>query len=500
MEINHNRLFRVIGPFASAIALITISMALVLVIILTDLGMQWVTFLAGILVAAILAEATRVSHAEWNLMRRTAQLKVVKEKLDDESRLRKKAELLVAESKLRLNLLDEVLPIMVAFVSVEGVCLYHNRAFMDLLRKAPTQIRNRSMREVMGTKMYQEIATAFRQSLDGHYVQYEQTHTRTDGAIYHLSVEHLPQFSGDGSISGFFMVMSDITSRMDVQSGKAANNSAPITAGNDSANQNQAMFVDTFSEQVNGDKNGKLIMAAIEQGEFQLFCQLITPLTPNGAEHYEILVRLEEEEESLVPPGAFFPLAEKYGLMPHLDRWVIKHVIMWAAHHQHSLKGDNRSMYFINVSRATMGDPSFVDYVESTLSEYGVPHATLCFEIPGLELALRPTIVGDFARRICDSGCRLAISGFGRDRILFDLLRGLQVDFLKIDGSIIFNILRDPVDLAKLSAIHSVAKRLGISTIAELVENEATISKLHEIGIDFAQGFVISRPRPLAEG
>lgn len=493
-----NRFFHVVGPFAAAIALIGISVSLVAVIVLTGLNTQWVTFLAGILVAAILAEATRVSHAEWNLLRRTAQLKQAKDKLDEESRRRKSAESRLAATQLRLNLLDEVLPLMVAYVDVEGICRYHNHAFMDWLRKAPTQINEHSMREVMGAKIYQEIATETHQALDGHYVRYEQNHTRADGAVYRLAVEHIPQFSEDGKVSGFFMVMNDITSLEDVQSGKPISSTTSLTNTRETTTSSQALFIDTFSEQVNGDKDAKLIMGAIERGEFRLYCQLISPLGTGSAVHYEILVRLAEEEDSLMPPGAFFPLAEKYGLMPHLDRWVVQHVIAWAAHHQHGID-NNQTMYFINVSRATMGDPSFVDYFEATLHEYGVPPTTLCFEIPGLELALRSAIVSDFVRRIRASGCRIAISGFGRDRILFDLLRGFQVDFLKIDGSIIFNILRDPVDLAKLTAIHSVAQKLGIISIAELVENEATITKLREVGIDFAQGFGISRPRPLAE-
>lgn len=313
-----HRFFHVVGPFASAIALVGISVALVAAIVLTELNTQWVTFLAGVLVAAILAEATRVSHAEWSLLRRTAQLKQAKDRLDDESRLRKKAESQVSASKMRLNLLDEVLPVIVAFVDVEGICRYHNHAFMDWLRKAPTQIDEHPMREVMGAKIYQEIATETRQALDGHYVRYEQNHTRGDGAVYRLMVEHVPQFSEQGKVLGFFMVMNDVTSLEDVQADRSK--AAATTPSRETPSSHQSLFVDTFSEQLNGDKDAKLIMAAIERGEFHLFCQLISPLSAGHAVHYEILVRLAEEEESLMPPGAFFPLAEKYGLMPHLDR------------------------------------------------------------------------------------------------------------------------------------------------------------------------------------
>jgi EAL domain-containing protein (putative c-di-GMP-specific phosphodiesterase class I) len=210
-------------------------------------------------------------------------------------------------------------------------------------------------------------------------------------------------------------------------------------------------------------------------------------------------VRLIEEEEGMMPPGAFFPLAEKHGLMPHLDRWVVQHVTVWAANQNAQDEKRKNSLFFINVSGATIGDPGFPEFLQLTLMEYGVPGAALCFEISNSELNLRPTVVAEFAQKIRQCGCLVAISGFGHDRISFDLIRGFRVEFLKIDGSIIFNILRDPVELAKITAVNRVAKSIGVKTIAELVENEETISKLREVGIDFAQGFGISRPRPLAK-
>jgi EAL domain-containing protein (putative c-di-GMP-specific phosphodiesterase class I) len=199
----------------------------------------------------------------------------------------------------------------------------------------------------------------------------------------------------------------------------------------------------------------------------------------------------------MMPPGAFFPLAEKYGLMPHLDRWVVQHVSEWISLKNLQGAAVNKSIYFINVSGATISDPSFPEFLQLTLLEYNVPGAALCFEIPNLELALRTSAVAEFARRVGQCGCPVAISSFGHDQILFDLIRGFRVEYLKIDGSIIFNILRDPVELAKLTAINRVAKSIGVKTIAELVESEETIAKLREVGIDFAQGFGISRPKSL---
>jgi EAL domain-containing protein (putative c-di-GMP-specific phosphodiesterase class I) len=201
----------------------------------------------------------------------------------------------------------------------------------------------------------------------------------------------------------------------------------------------------------------------------------------------------------MLPPGTFFPLAEKYGLMPHLDRWVVQHVAEWLSTQNRMNGKPQAGVSFINVSGATIEDPGFPEFLNLTLLEYNLPGSALCFEIPDSELALRNADVAEFARQVRQSGCRVAISGFGHDQVLFDLIRGFQVEYLKIDGSIILEILRDPVKLAKVTAIIRVAKKIGVETIAEMVESAEIIAKLREIGIDFAQGFGISRPRPLAK-
>jgi PAS domain S-box-containing protein len=498
--------FHVVAPIFTALAVIVTAAILVFAIYANALGIEWITFLAGILVAAILAEATRLSRVEWLSMRRTSQLANVRDRLERETNLRKRAESVIAECKPRLHLIDEVLPTMIALIDNEGRCKYHNRAFMEWLRLKPEQIHGRHMREVLGNKVYQETATEVRQSLDGHPVSYIRSQKMPNGAVFKLNVEHIPQFELDGKVSGFYMLMNDITLPSDVQmpgqdKARVATSAAVDTAASELAQQdNQDLFVDSFSEQVFGQKDASIIMSAIQKGDFRLFCQLITPISANAdeAEHYEILVRLTEEEEDMMPPGAFFPLAEKYGLMLQLDRWVLRQITEWAARQNALNKRQKNSMFFINVSRATIADAGFPELLGLTLLEHGLQGSALCFEIPDTELASNTAVVAEFARNIRQCGCSIAISGFGRDRILFDLFRGFQVDFLKIDGSVIFDMLRDPVDLAKIIAINKVAQKIGVKTIAELVESEETIAKLKEIGVDFAQGFGISRPRPLA--
>ncbi len=483
------KLFHAVRPFISALAAIATATVLVFAIYFTQLGPQWITFLTGVLVAAILAEATRRSRAEWVVTRRTAQLSSVKDKLERETQLRKTTEKEVAAAKPRLHLIDEVLPTMVVLVDIEGRCLYHNRAFLDWSRLQPEQVKGRHMRDVLGVKVYQETAAVIRQSLSGQAVHYKRTQKMPDGAVYSLSIEHLPQFGEDGKVTGFYMLINDITEPGDVRVPAQPESSA-----------DQNMLADSHPEQITAQQDADRIRMAIEKGEFSLFCHLIAPLAVNSGEagHYEILIRLMEEEEGMMPPGMFFPLAEKHGLMPHLDRWVVQHVAEWVAL-QKSQEGQRESsMFFINVSEATIADPGFPEFLRLTLLEYGVPGAALCFEIPESELAAKTAEVAEFARQVRQCGCRVALSGFGRELVSFDLIRGFQVEFLKIDGSTILGILRDPAKLAKVTAINQVAKKIGVKTIAEMVESEESIAKLREIGIDFAQGFGISRPRPLA--
>lgn len=501
-------LFRAVRPFISAVAVIFTAAALVFAIYYTQLGLEWATFLAGVLMAAILAEAARVSRSEWITLRRTAQLALVKDKLEREKHLRKNAEDAIFASKSRLHLIDELLPTMIAFVDLEGHLQYHNRALIDWLRMRPEIIHGKHMSEVLGAEVYQESATAIRQSLDGHPVRYERLQKMPDGAIYRLFIEHIPQFGEDGKVTGFYMLMNGIASPNDARPSDQIEPSPithsiveteiPVNFHDENASQN--LFIDTLSEQVSRQKDAKQIMSAIENDKFCLFCQQIIPIATGSTEveYNEILVRLIEEEENMMPPGAFFPLIEKYGLMLNLDRWVVEHVAEWTAHHLSAEKNQKNSIFFINVSGLTIADPGFPEFLKLTLLEHGIPGTALCFEIPDTELALKASVVAEFARQVKRCGCLVAISGFGRDGILFDRIRGFRVDFLKIDGNIVFNILRNPVDLAKITAINKVAKSIGVKTIAELVESEATIARLKEIGIDFAQGFEISRPRPLA--
>ncbi len=265
----------------------------------------------------------------------------------------------------------------------------------------------------------------------------------------------------------------------------------------------QNMIVaDPFSKQTTeNDKNTRGILNAIENGKYCVFCQLITSIAADSTkiEHYEILIRLMGAENKILLPKEFFPLAEMNSRMLYLDRWVVDHILEWASRQILLDKRQKNSMFFINVSDDTISDASFPEFLKTSLREHNVPGTSLCFEIPAAGLILRNQEIAKFAQQVKKCECRVAISGFGQDPVLFDLIQGSEVDFLKIDGGIIRNILHDPVDLTAVRIINRTAKEIGVKTIAESVEDEETIVKLRKIGIHFAQGYGISRPRPLVE-
>ena len=252
----------------------------------------------------------------------------------------------------------------------------------------------------------------------------------------------------------------------------------------------------------------KRIMNAIENGEYCLFRQLITPMTADSTEveYYEILVRLRETDKILLLPAEFFPVAQildKYlsinGHMLHLDRWVVKHITEWTSRQNSLDKKQNNSLFFINITDDSIGDPGFPEFLRETLQDHDVPGTALCFEIPAVGLVLRNAEIAGFVNKVKKLGCRVAISGFGQDRVLFDLMQGIEVDFLKIDGSIIRSILDDTTGFTTVTAINKEARKFSVKTIAESVENEESIIKLQEIGINFVQGYGISRPDPLTK-
>jgi PAS domain S-box-containing protein len=497
-------LFRRVSALFSALAVVVTATLLVFMIVFTEFDLHWVTFLSGILIAASLALASRATKADWAVERHSAKLEAIQEKLAQEVQRREAAEAQLAAGNARLQLIDNELPTPIAFVDREGVYRYHNRAFREEMHLKAEQLNGAFMRDVLGGKLYAEVAANVRKALSGESVRFARARPGSDGLSANLEVRYSPSFTKKGAVDGFFEIRSAGPGRPGdiAQAGAPGTRvGAPLAPQGPAGGPEQALYVDTFSEEVTGWSDAPdRIVAAIEKNEFTLLCQVIAPLARASAvNNFEIFVRLMEEEDNLMPPGAFFPLAEKFGLLPRLDRWVVQHVVEWVSNRAPTLSWSSDSVFFINLASATVGDAAFPEFVEKQLSAYHVPGRTLCFEVTELLAASERANLARFAAAIRPQGCLLALSGFGRESVSFDILRDFKAAFVKIDGSVILGMLRNKVSFARVAAIARVAKAIGVRSVAELVESPEIVETLRGVGIDFAQGNGIATPVPLRE-
>jgi diguanylate cyclase (GGDEF)-like protein/PAS domain S-box-containing protein len=213
-------------------------------------------------------------------------------------------------------------------------------------------------------------------------------------------------------------------------------------------------------------------------------------------QHEELLVRLIDEQNELIPPIAFIPAAERYHLMPSIDRWVIRTAFRVLADRRAA--GESIGTFAINVSGASIGDDQFLDYVRENFARFRIPHASICFEITETTAVTSLSKAADFIGALREPGCRFALDDFGVGVSSFTYLKQLPVDYLKIDGSFVKNMLHDPVDAAMVEAIHRIGRVMGKQTIAESVETTAALDALRSVGVDYAQGNAIAPPSMFA--
>ena len=240
------------------------------------------------------------------------------------------------------------------------------------------------------------------------------------------------------------------------------------------------------------------INRALDDDRFILYFQPIvrTGDPDSGDLHYEILLRLVSEEGETIPPGAFIPSAERFNLSARLDQWVVQKTLNWLAAHPDHLQ--QLSLCSINLSGLSIGDADFKHFLLQQIEESQVPAEKICFEITETAAIRNLSMALKLIKSVKDLGCQIALDDFGSGLSSFGYLKKLPVDYLKIDGTFITEILTDSVDLAMVKSINEVGQLLGKQTIAEFVESEAIASKLKEIGVDFCQGYHYGKPRPLA--
>ncbi len=197
----------------------------------------------------------------------------------------------------------------------------------------------------------------------------------------------------------------------------------------------------------------------------------------------------------MVPPGAFLPAAERYSLSVRLDRWVVEKIFAWLDAHPDQLK--RLTMCSINLSGHSIADEEFLQFVIASLDGTNVPAEKLCFEITETAAITNLVSATRFITALKGWGCHFALDDFGSGLSSFAYLKQLAVDFLKIDGVFVKDVVDDPINLAMVKSINDIGKVMGKRTIAEFVENESILRKLREVGVDYAQGYRIGRPTPL---
>lgn len=236
------------------------------------------------------------------------------------------------------------------------------------------------------------------------------------------------------------------------------------------------------------------IQLALEQGRFQLALQTIRATRANPAlPHKEILIRMRDEDGTIVPPMSFIPAAERYDVMATLDRWVISTSLSLMQTELSSAAAD--CVYNINLSGQTLCDPDIADFIASQIELHNINAQHICFEITETAVIANLSIAIDFINKMKAIGCLFALDDFGSGLSSFSYLKKLPVDFIKIDGEFVRDILSDPMDRAIVTAINNIGHEMGLQTVAEYVENASTLALLTEIGVDFVQGYGIEHPQ-----
>jgi len=240
-----------------------------------------------------------------------------------------------------------------------------------------------------------------------------------------------------------------------------------------------------------------IISKSIDEGRILLYQQTITRTDASiiEAEHYEILMRLQDDKGEIISPAIIIPAAENYNLMHRIDRYVVKHTFKWLA--ENDAARDRLGLCSINLSGLTLNDANFLGFLESELLRYEIDPEKICFEITETAAISNYQQACSFIHHVKRFGCTFALDDFGSGMSSFSYLKNLAVDFVKIDGSFVRDMVENKINTAIVKSINDVAHIMGKETIGEFVETEEIRAKLLELGVDYVQGYGIHKPEPL---
>lgn len=234
------------------------------------------------------------------------------------------------------------------------------------------------------------------------------------------------------------------------------------------------------------------IQNALKNDSFRLALQKVVAIKNDETPHYEVLLRMQGADKEIIPPLAFLPAAERYDMMPTIDRWVINTTFKNISHER---RNGTKRIYNINLSGQTLRDNSIVKFIRDQFNHFDIPPDSICFEITETAVISNLGVAIELVNKIKAMGCMFALDDFGSGLSSFSYLKNLPVDYIKIDGEFIQNIVTDSMDRAIVSAINSIGHEMGLKTVAEYVENKDILDLLGEMNVDYAQGFVIDRPQ-----
>jgi diguanylate cyclase (GGDEF)-like protein/PAS domain S-box-containing protein len=240
------------------------------------------------------------------------------------------------------------------------------------------------------------------------------------------------------------------------------------------------------------------INRAVSENRLRLYYQPIRaiPITSNEIHHVEILLRMVDEDNKIITPIEFLPAAERYNLMPMIDRWVISNALPQCAR---LIEKGALKMAAINLSDASLRNEGLTRFLQMQISSSGIDPRALCFEISETVAVTNAERVAHLMQEVRALGCRFALDDFGNGMSSFGLLKRLPIDYLKIDGSFVKGIAEDRIDYAMVEAIHRVGHVMGIKTVAEYVSKQQIADRLADIGVDYGQGYALGRPAPLSD-
>ena len=521
-------LLRVLLPSLATLILIVL---LLFTMFFTEFNWMWVTFLSGILFASTLSLVSASWKSSWRIARRTAEAIHAKQRLSaeieqhrqtrerlereqalhhqDRTRLTKESEahrVAAAQAQAAETLLGSLqryLEENAFVVDRDRRYCFHTKKFADQTGVSSERINGLAFEEALPSRDAQALRAPLLDALDGRSGRAELMLTWRDGTERAVAVDYLPQRDASGQIAGALVLIKEAQAQAgmvqeDVQPAKDETEDAAtgLIITDESGN---AVYFSSLTEELTGWGNPReRLRRAIQEDGFDLYAQDILALRTDVSSKSlcELLIRMRDEEQNMVPPGTFLPIAERFGMMPDIDRIVVRKAIAARLASRPPADAASAPVLCINLARASMEDRSFPQFVARALGESGVPGQALCFEIAEGDAIECKTETVRFTHELRQLGCRFTLDGFGRSGVGFNHLKALPLDFLKIDGRIVLQILRVPEALAKVRAIQRVCEVIGIRTIAEMVESEESIEKLRGVGVDYAQGFGIAPVLP----